>query len=150
MNWFQKEIVLTPRPRGFHLITREIVAAVPEISRYTVGLAHLFIRHTSAALALNENADPTVRADMEAYFDHLAPENAPYYQHTIEGPDDMPAHLKAVLLGSSLTIPISDGRLALGTWQGVYLCEHRDDGGRRRVVVTLSGRMNTSEVWEDL
>ena len=140
MNWFQKEVTLSPRPRGFHLITREIVAAVPEIGRYSVGLAHLFIRHTSAALALNENADPTVRADMEAYFSRLAPENAPYFTHTLEGPDDMPAHLKAVLLGSSLTIPISDGRLALGTWQGIYLCEHRDDGGARRVVVTLSGQ----------
>lgn len=139
MNWFQKEVTLSPRPRGFHLITREIAAAVPEIDRYSVGLAHLFIRHTSAALALNENADPTVRDDMEAYFNRLAPENAPYYTHTLEGPDDMPAHLKAVLLGSSLTIPISNGRLALGTWQGIYLCEHRDDGGRRRVVVTLSG-----------
>ena len=139
MNWFQKEVTLSPRPRGFHLITREIVAAVPEIGRYSVGLAHLFIRHTSAALALNENADPTVRADMDAYFSRLAPENAPYYTHTLEGPDDMPAHLKAVLLGSSLTIPISDGRLALGTWQGIYLCEHRDDGGRRRVMVTISG-----------
>lgn len=139
MTWFQKEVVLSRRPRGFHLITREIVAAVPEIGRYSVGLAHLFIRHTSAALALNENADPTVRADMEAYFNRLAPENAPYYTHTLEGPDDMPAHLKAVLLGSSLTIPITDGRLALGTWQGIYLCEHRDDGGRRRVVVTLTG-----------
>ena len=141
MTWFQREIILAPRPRGFHLITHEIVRAVPEISGYRVGLAHLFIRHTSAALALNENADPTVRADMEAYFNRLAPENAPYYSHTSEGPDDMPAHLKAVLLGSSLTIPISDGRLALGTWQGVYLCEHRDDGGRRRVIVTLSGEM---------
>ena len=139
MSWHQHEILLSPRPRGVHLITREIVAAVPEIGRYSVGLAHLFIRHTSAALALNENADPTVRDDMEAYFNRLAPENAPYFTHTLEGPDDMPAHLKAVLLGSSLTIPISDGRLALGTWQGIYLCEHRDDGGRRRVVVTLSG-----------
>ena len=141
MNWFQREVILTPRPRGFHLITREIVAAVPEIGRYSVGLAHLFIRHTSAALALNENADPTVRADMEAYFSRLAPENAPYFTHTLEGPDDMPAHLKAVLLGSSLTIPISDGRLALGTWQGIYLGEHRDDGGPRRVVVTLTGQL---------
>lgn len=142
MNWLQKELILSPRSRGFHLITREIVAAVPEIGRYSVGLAHLFIRHTSAALALNENADPSVRADMEAYFSRLAPENAPYFTHTLEGPDDMPAHLKAVLLGSSLTIPISDGRLALGTWQGIYLCEHRDDGGRRRVVVTLSGEFS--------
>jgi secondary thiamine-phosphate synthase enzyme len=140
MNWFQREVTLSPRPRGFHLITREIVAETPEIGRYAIGLAHLFIRHTSAALALNENADPTVRADMEAAFNRLAPENAPYYRHTSEGPDDMPAHLKAVLLGSSLTIPISGGRLALGAWQGIYLCEHRDDGGRRRIVVTLSGQ----------
>jgi secondary thiamine-phosphate synthase enzyme len=139
-NWFQREITLPPRPRGFHLITREVVGQMPEIGRFAVGLAHLFIRHTSAALALNENADPTVRADMEAYFNRLAPENAPYYRHTSEGPDDMPAHLKAVLLGSSLTIPISNGRLALGTWQGIYLCEHRDDGGPRRLVVTLSGQ----------
>ena len=140
MDWFQREITLPPRPRGFHLITREVVGQMPEIGRFAVGLAHLFIRHTSAALALNENADPTVRADMEAAFNRLAPENAPYYHHTSEGPDDMPAHLKAVLLGSSLTIPISEGRLALGTWQGIYLCEHRDDGGARRVVVTLSGQ----------
>ena len=139
MNWHQQEILLSPFPRGFHLITREIISAVPEIGRFSVGLAHLFIRHTSAGLALNENADPTVRDDMEAWFNRLAPENAPYYTHTLEGPDDMPAHLKAVLLGSSLTIPISNGRLALGTWQGIYLCEHRDDGGRRRVMVTLSG-----------
>ena len=139
-NWFQREITLPPRPRGFHLITREVVGQMPEIGRFAVGLAHLFIRHTSAALALNENADPTVRADMEAYFNRVAPENAPYYRHTSEGPDDMPAHLKAVLLGSSLTIPISNGRLALGTWQGIYLCEHRDDGGPRRLVVTLSGQ----------
>lgn len=139
MTWFQKEIILGPRRRGFHLITHEITEAVPEIGNYSVGLAHLFIRHTSAALALNENVDPTVRADMEEAFNRLAPENEPYYTHTSEGPDDMPAHLKAVLLGSSLTIPISSGRLALGKWQGIYLCEHRDHGGRRRVIVTLSG-----------
>ena len=139
MTWFQKEIILAPRPRGFHLVTHEIVQAVPEIGNYSIALAHLFIRHTSASLALNENVDPTVRADMEEAFNRLAPENAPYYRHTSEGPDDMPAHLKAVLLGSSLTIPISGGRLALGTWQGIYLCEHRDHGGRRRVIVTLSG-----------
>jgi secondary thiamine-phosphate synthase enzyme len=141
-NWYQRELILPASPRGFHLITREVVSQMPEIGRFAVGLAHLFIRHTSAALALNENADPTVRADMEAYFNRLAPENAPYYRHTSEGPDDMPAHLKAVLLGSSLTIPISGGRLALGTWQGIYLCEHRDDGGPRRIVVTLSGRLS--------
>ncbi len=141
MDWFQREILLAARSRGFHLITREILVALPEIGRFSMGLAHLFIRHTSAALALNENADPTVRADMEAYFNRIAPENAPYFTHTLEGPDDMPAHLKAVLLGSSLAIPISDGRLALGTWQGIYLCEHRDAGGERRVVVTLLGRL---------
>ena len=140
-NWYQRELILPASPRGFHLITREVVAQMPEIGRFAVGLAHLFIRHTSAALALNENADPTVRADMEAYFNRLAPENAPYYRHTSEGPDDMPAHLKAVLLGSSLIIPISGGRLALGTWQGIYLGEHRDDGGPRRVVVTLTGQL---------
>ncbi len=140
MDWFQREITLSPRPRGFHLVTHEIVAAMPEIGRFAVGLAQVFICHTSAALALNENADPTVRADMEAYFNRLAPENAPYFQHSVEGPDDMPAHLKAVLLGSSLTIPIRDGRLALGTWQGIYLCEHRNHGGRRTVIVTLSGQ----------
>lgn len=139
-HWVQRELALPPRPRGFHLITREIVGQMPEIGRFAVGLAHLFIRHTSASLALNENADPTVRADMEAHFNRLAPENAPYYRHTSEGPDDMPAHLKAVLLGGSLTIPIANGRLALGAWQGIYLCEHRDDGGARRVVVTLTGQ----------
>ena len=139
-NWYQRELVLPARPRGFHLITGDILAQMPEIGRLATGLAHLFIRHTSASLALNENADPTVRADMEAYFNRLAPENAPYYRHTSEGPDDMPAHLKAVLLGSELTIPISNGRLALGMWQGIYLCEHRDDGGPRRVIVTLSGQ----------
>ena len=139
-NWYQRELVLPARPRGFHLITGDILAQMPEIGRLAAGLAHLFIRHTSASLALNENADPTVRADMEAYFNRLAPENAPYYRHTSEGPDDMPAHLKAVLLGSELTIPISNGRLALGMWQGIYLCEHRDDGGPRRAIVTLSGQ----------
>ena len=126
--------------RSFDSVPIRLRLSDEEIGRFAVGLAHIFICHTSAALALNENADPTVRADMEAYFNRLAPENAAYYRHTSEGPDDMPAHLKAVLLGSSLTIPISDGRLALGTWQGIYLCEHRDDGGPRRLVVTLSGQ----------
>lgn len=139
MSWIQRTITLAPRARGFHLVTDEIVRQMPEISRYRVGLAHIFIQHTSASLALNENADPTVRHDMEAHFNELAPENAPYYRHTLEGADDMPAHLKAVMLGSSLTLPISSGRLHLGTWQGVYLCEHRDRGGSRRVVVTLHG-----------
>ena len=139
MNWLQKELTLSPRPRGFHLVTAEIMRQLPELAELRVGLAHIFIQHTSASLALNENADPTVRADMEAHFNVLAPENAPYYRHTYEGPDDMPAHLKAVLLGSGLTLPLRDGRLHLGTWQGIYLCEHRDHGGPRRVVVTCFG-----------
>lgn len=143
MAWLQCEIRLRARPRGFHLITAEVVAELPELAHFRVGLAHFFIQHTSASLALNENADPTVRADMAHYFDRLAPENAAYFQHTAEGPDDMPAHLKAVLLGSSLTIPIRNGRLALGTWQGIYLGEHRDHGGPRRLVVTLQGETDS-------
>jgi secondary thiamine-phosphate synthase enzyme len=139
MNWFQKEIVLGPKARGFHIITGEIASQAPEIRRYRVGIAHIFIKHTSASLALNENADPDVRRDLESHFNRMAPENAPYYVHTFEGPDDMPAHIKAVLLGSSVSVPITNGRLNLGTWQGIYLCEHRDRGGRRRLVVTLSG-----------
>jgi secondary thiamine-phosphate synthase enzyme len=122
------------------LITQEITRQVPEIGRYRLGLAHIFIQHTSASLAINENADPSVRSDMESHFNHMAPEQAPYYVHTYEGPDDMPAHIKAVLLGSSLTVPIRDGRFRMGTWQGIYLCEHRDRGGRRRLVVTLHGQ----------
>jgi secondary thiamine-phosphate synthase enzyme len=139
MAWHQVQIRLKPRPRGFHLVTSEIVAAVPELRGYRVGVAHLFIQHTSASLTINENADPDVRADMERWFDQAVPENAPYIVHTAEGPDDMPAHLKASLLGSSVSVPIRDGRLALGTWQGVYLGEHRDSGGSRTVVVTLQG-----------
>ena len=139
MNWLQKELTLSPRPRGFHLVTAEILGQLPELANFKVGLAHVFIQHTSASLALNENADPTVRADMEAHFNVLAPENAPYYRHTYEGPDDMPAHLKAVMLGSGLTLPVRDGRFHLGAWQGIYLCEHRDHGGPRRLVVTWLG-----------
>jgi secondary thiamine-phosphate synthase enzyme len=137
--WVQREIVLDPRPRGFHLVTREIVAALPELSQFAVGIAHVFIRHTSASLTLSENASPDVRRDFESWFDEAVPERAPYWTHTLEGADDMPAHLKASLLGPSVTVPISDGRLALGTWQGIYLCEHRDRGGARSVVVTLVG-----------
>lgn len=140
MSWFQKEISLQAKSRGFHLITQEIESQIPEIRRYKIGLAHVFIQHTSAALALNENADPTVRQDMESHFNHLVPEDAPYFIHTYEGPDDMPAHIKAVLLGSSITVPISNGRLNLGTWQGIYLCEHRNRAGRRRLLVTLTGQ----------
>jgi secondary thiamine-phosphate synthase enzyme len=143
-DWFQKEIVLSAKSRGFHIITNEIVSQAPEIGRYEVGLAHIFIKHTSASLAINENADPAVRTDLESHFNLMAPEHAPYYIHTYEGPDDMPAHIKAVLLGNSVTVPIRDGRLNMGTWQGVYLCEHRDHGGRRRLVVTIHGQANSS------
>ena len=140
MGWFQEEIMLSPRQRGFHLITDEIMRQIPDLGHIDVGLAHIFIKHTSASLALNENADPSVRRDLEAHFDQLAPEDAPHYTHVFEGADDMPAHIKAVLLGSSVSVPISRGRFNLGTWQGVYLCEHRDRGGRRRLVVTLTGQ----------
>ena len=137
--WAQHEIVLDPRPRGFHLVTQEIVAALPELSEVSVGVLHLLIQHTSASLALNENASPDVRRDFESYFNEAVPEDAPYWSHTLEGADDMPAHIKASLLGPSLTLPISRGRLALGTWQGIYLCEHRDRGGSRSVVATIMG-----------
>ena len=137
--WLQREITLRPRPRGFHLVTGEIESAVPELREIAIGLAHLFIRHTSASLTLNENASPDVRRDFESWFDAAAPEDAPYWTHTLEGPDDMPAHIKASLLGPALSLPVTDGRLALGTWQGVYLCEHRDRGGPRSLLVTLLG-----------
>jgi secondary thiamine-phosphate synthase enzyme len=137
--WVQREIRLDPRPRGFHLVTREVVSALPELDALETGLLHLFIRHTSAALTLNENASPDVRRDFESYFNDAVPEDAPYWTHTMEGPDDMPAHIKASLLGPSLTLPVSGGRLALGTWQGVYLCEHRDRGGSRSLLATLHG-----------
>jgi secondary thiamine-phosphate synthase enzyme len=137
--WVQREIRLRPRPRGFHLVTREVLEGIPELSDVRVGLLHVFIRHTSASLTLNENASPDVRDDFEAYFDAAVPEDAPYWTHTIEGPDDMPAHIKASVLGPSLSLPVADGRLALGTWQGIYLCEHREHGGPRSLVATLSG-----------
>ncbi|MCX4027390.1 YjbQ family protein [Endozoicomonas sp. SM1973] len=139
MAWFQKTIQLTAKQRGFHLITDELVKKLTEISEFKIGLAHFFIMHTSASLTINENADPTVRSDFEAHFNHFVPENAAYYQHTYEGPDDMPAHIKASLLGASITVPISSGLLALGTWQGIYLGEHRKHGGSRRVIVTIQG-----------
>jgi secondary thiamine-phosphate synthase enzyme len=139
MVFEQVSIRLKPRPRGFHLVTSEIVAALAHLSRCRVGVAHMFIQHTSASLTINENADPDVRADMERWFDQAVPEDAPYFVHTAEGSDDMPAHLKASLLGSSVSVPVRDGRLALGTWQGVYLGEHRDHGGSRTIVVTLMG-----------
>jgi secondary thiamine-phosphate synthase enzyme len=137
--WVQRELELDGRPRGFHLVTREILGALPELGEVSVGLLHLLIQHTSASLALNENASPDVRRDFESYFNAAVPENAPYWTHTLEGADDMPAHIKASLLGPSLTLPVARGRLALGTWQGIYLCEHRDHGGSRSVVATLWG-----------
>ncbi len=137
--WVQREIRLREHPRGFHLITREVVGALPEIGALGVGLLHLFIRHTSASLTLNENASPDVRRDFASFFDATVPEDASYWTHTLEGPDDMPAHIKASLLGPSVSIPIAGGRLALGTWQGIYLCEHRESGGPRSLVATAWG-----------
>ena len=142
--WLQRDVTLRPRPRGFHLVTREVTGAVPELEELEVGLAHVFIRHTSAALALNENAAPDVRVDFASWFDRAVPEDAPYWTHTDEGPDDMPAHVKAALLGPSLQLPVRDGRLALGTWQGIYLCELRDHGGARDLTVTLQGQSRTA------
>ena len=137
--WQQKHVRLDEKSRGFHLITEEIILKVPEIASMRFGVAHFFIRHTSASLSINENADPTVRSDLEAHLNQMVPENAPYYQHTYEGPDDMPAHIKASLLGNSVSIPIEKGTLALGTWQGIYLGEHRKQGGKREIIVTLHG-----------
>ena len=137
--WIQKEITLQPKPRGFHIITHDIEDQIPEIENVKIGIANIFIKHTSASLTLNENVSPDVRSDMEKHFNKMIPENAPYYQHTLEGPDDMPAHIKSSLLGPSLTIPIKNGRLNMGTWQGIYLCEHRDYGGARKIVVTVNG-----------
>ena len=137
--WHQRQIRLRPRPRGFHLVTREIVEALPELRELRVGLAHLHLLHTSASLTLNENASPDVRHDFATWFDRAVPDGAPYWTHTTEGADDMPAHVKSSLLGFSLTLPVSDGDLALGTWQGIYLCEHRDHGGPRSLVATLQG-----------
>ena len=139
MKVIQKEIGLRSYPRGFHLITGEIIARLPELSEFKKGILYVFIKHTSAALCINENADPTVRTDFESHFNRMVPENAPYYLHTYEGPDDMPAHIKAALLGSSVQIPVTDGILNLGTWQGVYLAEHRNEGGSRKLVLTLMG-----------
>jgi secondary thiamine-phosphate synthase enzyme len=137
--WIQREIRLEARPRGFHLVTREIEEAVPELRELSVGVANLLLKHTSASLTLNENASPDVRRDFGSWFDRAVPENAPYWTHTLEGSDDMPAHVKASLTGNSLVLPISGGRFALGTWQGIYLCEHRDSGGPRMVVCTAFG-----------
>jgi secondary thiamine-phosphate synthase enzyme len=137
--WIQSLITLRARPRGFHLVTDEVVEGVPELRSLRVGMALLFIQHTSASLTLNENASPDVRRDFAAWFDRAVPDGADYFAHTLEGPDDMPAHIKSSLTGSSLALPVRDGRLALGTWQGIYLCEHRDNGGARRLIVTAFG-----------
>jgi len=139
MSWHQTVIRLKPRPRGFHLVTDEVVRALPELGRLRVGIAHFFLQHTSASLSINENADPDVRADFDRWLDRAVPESAPYFVHTAEGPDDMPAHVKSGVMGVSVSVPIRDGRLAMGTWQGLYLGEHRDEGGSRSVVVTLFG-----------
>lgn len=139
MKIYQQAIQLSQRRRGFHLITSEIVRAMPQLSEIRTGMLQVFIQHTSASLTINENADPTVRIDFETYFNKVAPESDPDYEHTDEGPDDMPAHLKASLLGASVMIPIRNGRLALGTWQGIYLCEHRNYGGSRNLVITAWG-----------
>ena len=136
---FQKEISLPSFPRGFHIVTNDILSALPEISSIAAGMLQVFIKHTSASLTINENADPTVRADFERHFNKMIPEKAPYFEHTYEGDDDMPAHIKGSLLGSSVLLPISNGKLNLGTWQGIYLCEHRNYGGERKLVLTAWG-----------
>ena len=137
--WIQKDIQLKPRPRGFHLVTNEVLAQLPEVKNIKVGLLNVFIKHTSASLTINENADPTVPQDFESFFNRLVPEDEPYYRHNDEGSDDLPAHLKGSILGASLTIPVADGRLDVGIWQGIYLCEHRNHGGSRNLVITLNG-----------
>lgn len=139
MKFFQKEISLSPFPRGYHLITNEILRSLPEISEIKSGMLHVFIKHTSASLTINENADPTVRSDFERHMNVMVPENASYYKHTFEGSDDMPAHIKASLMGASVQIPITEGQVNLGIWQGVYLCEHRDSGGQRKLVLSAFG-----------
>lgn len=139
--WLQKELHLKPRPRGFHLVTDDILQQLPELSRYRIGLLNVLIKHTSASLTINENADPSVRKDFESFFNRAVPENEPYYVHNYEGSDDMPAHLKASLLGASVNIPITNGRLNMGIWQGIYLCEHRNQGGSRTLVITVHGEV---------
>ncbi len=135
----QKEITLKPKPRGFHLVTDEIVSQLPSLENISKGIAHIFIKHTSASLTINENADPTVRSDIETYFNKIVPENAQYYQHTLEGTDDMTSHIKSSMIGSSVSLPITNGKFNLGIWQGIYLCEHRNNGGSRKIVITLIG-----------
>jgi secondary thiamine-phosphate synthase enzyme len=137
--WIQREVQLRPRERGFHLVTSEVLEAVPELGELRIGLANVFMQHTSASLTLNENASPDVRRDFGSWFDRAVPDGAPYWTHTLEGPDDMPAHVRSSLTGSSLTLPVREGELALGTWQGIYLCEHRNRGGARSLIVTAWG-----------
>ncbi|RPI15163.1 MAG: YjbQ family protein [Ignavibacteriae bacterium] len=139
MKVIQEEITLSAKQRGFHLITKEVLDKIPALKDFKSGIAHIFIQHTSASLSINENADPDVRSDMEKYFNIAVPEDADYYEHTAEGPDDMTSHIKATIIGSSVSVPVSDGDFNLGTWQGIYLCEHRNHGGRRRIVVTVIG-----------
>ena len=139
MNWIQKEIHISRKPRGFHLITQEVLSSFSELSKINRGILQVFIQHTSASLTINENADSTVRSDFEAHFNEMIPENQPYYRHTMEGSDDMPAHLKSSILGSSIQVPITAGSLNLGTWQGIYLCEHRNHSGPRTLVLTAWG-----------
>jgi secondary thiamine-phosphate synthase enzyme len=139
MNTLQKSIILPPYKRGFHLITGILESKIPEIRSIKVGIAHVFIHHTSASLSINENADPTVRGDFERHFNQMVPENMPYYKHTMEGPDDMPAHIKASILGTSVSIPVTNGSFNLGTWQGIYLCEHRDHASGREITITIIG-----------
>ncbi|NIP38153.1 MAG: YjbQ family protein [Candidatus Dadabacteria bacterium] len=139
MTWIQKEISLSPKPRGFHIVTGEILKKIPQLSDFKVGIAHISICHTSASLTLNENVSPDVLTDFESSFNNIVPENEPYYRHTLEGSDDMPAHIKSSLLGSSITVPVTKGRFNLGTWQGIYLCEHRNRGGSRKLIITIHG-----------
>ncbi|HJY65035.1 MAG TPA: secondary thiamine-phosphate synthase enzyme YjbQ [Ignavibacteria bacterium] len=135
----QKEFQLEPKRRGFHLITSDVLKHIPELKQFKAGIVQIHIKHTSASLTINENADPTVRSDMETHFNVMVPEDADYYEHTLEGPDDMTSHIKATIIGSSITIPVTDGKLNLGTWQGIYLCEHRNHGGARKIIVTITG-----------
>lgn len=137
--WIQKEIKLKPRARGFHLITDEILSQLPELKEVSVGLLNVFIKHTSASLTINENADPTVRQDFESYFNKFVPEDEPYYRHLDEGSDDLPSHIKSSILGSNHSIPITNGKLNMGIWQGIYLCEHRNHGGGRTIALTING-----------
>lgn len=139
MQTLQKQISLSPKPRGFHLITDEIRSAIPELAEIKTGIAHIFIQHTSAGLTINENADPSVRRDFETHFNRMVPEDMSMFEHTLEGPDDMTSHIKSSLLGHSVTVPVTNGHFNLGTWQGIYLCEHRNRGGARKLVVTVTG-----------